>query len=1116
MASKGCFAKLFHRGVRQILLIGLILGLSSGCDKEYDLERSQPDRGTFGEELYEIWLKDTQRAAIYSEERTNLLVDREREFITSVDRAVPAGHVKELDDFLISFIAVTDAGYFPALTRRVSAILDEAASDEELMASLDERGLYGAGDFLSPRKQGRFVAEMTAYEELPELIAHLGHGFAERDGLDDQGQPILGGPSSYADLLRALTDLMQKEPPADAADRWATTLRDLLMVVDNRFRGGEPPRRSFVALFDDRGLPMVRLNGDGEIPAPFVDAEGNGLADIDGDGRFLMTDGKSLAIAPLSDEPVDHPEMRRDVDGRVEFGPGQFAFRYVDISDTALPFLVRMVGGLAEEETFYHMAAVGRQLLGPAVVGEDARGDHRAFKEFHPFVDLMDAIITGMAISELPEVMELTARYIDRQVDDLAFLSYAVGETWDVIADNPGTDIYDNQTLLFDLLEVFREITADPELWADVMEAMRDPILERAGEAMGTLVRYRDQEAVPVDGGPYDHCFQQCKESHLIGTNQRFDCIRACPNDEIFSDLMDHDSPESALNRSMLQRLFHLLRDTAGVEYIMAVEEAHVPGFDLGDLPPMVELPGAAEAFIRSVAGELNLSDYISDEFTQSSLGQIVEFLKYIVPGLVDDETVGEVLSIASELFGARLDTMPTPDQITRLFNQPDLRYEEDDVILDVTNPRCKDGFEMAAHHADGLFASEASGLIDVLYPLAVAFSKHDREELMAELFIIVHDHYSSRSDLYPDAQGNDSLMKGSNLVSLEPALVTIFEDGTLFDALRGMAMSTRNLTDDHGVAIDERLRQLIHKWVRNDDDYELRSGPSSLILADGRELENLSRVDVVLDRASTMVERIEDNEQAMEHVTEAVEGFFNVVLRAEKDEGGARFAEEGTIAFGSHGLRYLAKRARQKEEQGRFEPWLLEELPDMAMQIYTSRGFFAVVELLEALHKDEEDRHLLAGMLGHFAESGERTDQMAFMVYGLIVQAFDLEALMPIGRFIMSILDPDREESAEPHRDLPNGTIVARVLGMAGEVDNEGHGMELLGRASISGETYDSTLSVLSTMVMRYLSENPDADDPMSIEDRKAALRRMGFWLGDNHRGLERYFDLLDQRAVD
>src|SRR5699024_11178580 len=97
---------------------------------------------------------------------------------------------------------------------------------------------------------------------------------------------------------------------------------------------------------------------------------------------------------------------------------------------------------------------------------------------------------------------------------------------------------------------------------------------------------------------------------------------------------------------------------------------------------------------------------------------------------------------------------------------------------------------------------------------------------------------------------------------SAEPALAELFSQGDLFAALVDVAQSTKDLEGPDSVPFDERARQMLWQWIRNDDGYVMRSGPSSIELGDGRTLESLSRIEVILKRAEDFYDRLEDKEE--------------------------------------------------------------------------------------------------------------------------------------------------------------------------------------------------------------------------------------------------------------
>ena len=269
------------------------------------------------------------------------------------------------------------------------------------------------------------------------------------------------------------------------------------------------------------------------------------------------------------------------------------------------------------------------------------------------------------------------------------------------------------------------------------MGALGDPITPKVGEAMVTLLDHRNTRANVEIMGAYDQCFMDCKASHDLGTIDRFECIRACPNGEIFQQKMDFTAPESPENRSQLQAVWHLMWSLTGVPYAMEMDRVVILGNDQPKPPALIALPGGAEAYLRSVAGNLTLSEAVPDEiFSGNELGPLLDLFN------IDSEDISGVIEFLSQLFFPdieyngvqyKLSARPTPDELTRLFTQDDIIFQTDDGenILDIREPVDAEGYKLADNMADGLFEAEASGLIDAVYPMAKAFSDHDKEHLL-------------------------------------------------------------------------------------------------------------------------------------------------------------------------------------------------------------------------------------------------------------------------------------------------------------------------------------------------------------------------------------------------
>ncbi len=1097
------------------LFLVCVLGLSSvNCGREYDFDRARPERGTLGQELFEIWKKDTERSLTRPEERSELLEMRKDEFIDAVDQALPASELISFDRYLQTTLPLIDSSIMPGLTRKLTTTLQDASENPKLLTALAEHHQPPMETFISPQITPGFGERAFSYPQIRTLSLNLMDVLVRSDGLTDDGAIHYEESTALGDLLRGWAlatekSLANSESSTETTpDRWPMLLSDLLLYEDPRFAGADTTRVVPVARYDERGLPSVRTH-QGAVLYPFVDYNADGLADVDAQGRFVLQNGSSVAVPAFAQTARAEDLLQRDNAGRAYRNEGEFAFEYLDLNRTSLAFLTRTTSRLAEKDILYHALAAVPEVMGPVVAAEDERGIYPGLSEGHPLLDVVDALLQSLQIEDLSGALLALADFLDNSGDVLAELVAAFDDVSAAFDRYPTAELEPNQTLAHDLLPIVHEMTASPALWADLMQALRDPIIPHTGTAMLTLLEHKNTQAVPVKDGPYDQCFQSCRAQFPIGTIERFECIRGCPNQEIFSVPMDFSSPESETNRSMLQRMFHLLRDTAGVSYRMEVTEARMPAVVIPQLPPMVYLPGAAEAFIQAVAGRLDLADYIDPEFGQSDLGQLLDLLSAVVPGNIDNSTVAGALSIASSLFGVHLDTVPTPDQITRLFNQPHLGFESDDgkIALAVDPPRCRDGYVMAFHHADGLFAAEASGLIDIMYPLAVAFSKHGREDLFAQLFVVVHNHYSQHVNLYRDVNGQPSPMKGSNLVSMEPVLAEIFASEKIFTAIQKFSIATGSVKPTNGVSFDEHVRRLLFQATRTDDQFKARRGHDSIQLADGRTLKPISRLNVAIHSTAEAVERVPKDSPARDHIERAANGITDVLFEVERSESGeARFVEPGGVAFTAHALRQLAHEAQVQKTKGNLDPWLKHELVDDLAEAWSSRGLYAALRLGNDLHADPQNRTYMREFFQHIAGTQEGYENTSLALYKLMVYAVNTDFWLPFANFLAEYLDPDRTWTEAPFEKLPLASNLVLLMHATTLYDEPGTFYEFLSRGSAS-------FPVIASILGDYFRLEPTSREPLSAQDYAQIFQSIAGWFADSNHGLEQYYKLARNR---
>ncbi|MFB6352301.1 MAG: hypothetical protein ABEN55_19120, partial [Bradymonadaceae bacterium] len=580
----------------------------------------------------------------------------------------------------------------------------------------------------------------------------------------------------------------------------------------------------------------------------------------------------------------------------------------------------------------------------------------------------------------------------------------------------------------------------------------------------------------------------------------------------------DFSAEESPDNRSINQQIMHVLRDTAGTPYEMKVTKAGFAGINIDDLPAIMRMPAAAEAFIATVAGNLKMKNYITDEYRSgSTLGNLLTLFG------IDPGDIADLLSTMSGLFGTHIDPEPTPSQLTRMFNQKDLKFQNRGLTIDVNEPVCKDGYEVANHHADKLFAAEASGLIDVVQPLAKAFSDHDRESLLAQLFVVFHKHYSAHKTLYKQKDGSPSPMKGANLRSFEPPLLKITKSGRIFEALHKFALAIDRVKAIDGVSFEERLRQLVYHAVERDQNWEAQGleqcdsdeyDQPSLKLPDGDCVEHPSRLHVLLYKTGRLVDRLEEGSEGKQQLKSALADISQVFLAIEQNAGSYQLKRPGTFGLLSLGLRELGDRAETWKAEGQLRANLTESWKDDVRSLYTGRALPTALDMLDMIAEVPKRKKTADDLAGYLVGEPSGRHQLTAMLYQHLLGSTRSDNSAPIARFLGTILDPQRNWDVSSRRKLPLISHAMTLFRRVVERDPEGTGFSILRRGTRNDSSGTTAFGHLGDVILDYYRTDPDAREPFTAADYRHSFSRIAGWLNDDVHGIEQFYDIIRQNT--
>ena len=306
--------------------------------------------------------------------------------------------------------------------------------------------------------------------------------------------------------LRPLSVIQDTTARREVLSRPRSTLElvsKVLFAEDPSFGAG--PAR-YIAKRDARGFAAVARVG-GDVVAPFVDRDDDGLPDVDRSGLFLTASGEPPPT-PFFSVDVPHASPSRDAFGRTLAG-GSLVFDYLDTShvfltrlmtDTRALFdpdpdregLMRVVAGVyammgprtSMTKTFapdpraraiWELTHTARE---PPPADLETRPVALAYEghrnETAPLVDLVYALAQIAADRSVDDALLLSRELVTTRTSDVARLLGATLAFRDVANRHPEAKNAHSPTSLFwdEMLAVLEELTKVPNLLEDLLGAL--------------------------------------------------------------------------------------------------------------------------------------------------------------------------------------------------------------------------------------------------------------------------------------------------------------------------------------------------------------------------------------------------------------------------------------------------------------------------------------------------------------------------------------------------------------------------------------------------------------------------------------------------------------------
>ncbi|MBN1944738.1 MAG: hypothetical protein JW797_03635 [Bradymonadales bacterium] len=1104
-----------------VVLLAVPLFLTA-CTEPLDLTRPTMERGTLGEELFAIFLRDLRRSPDQAEAKAAAFLAQEEHFVRAIDTMIPADQGDAVKGFLLDLLPLWDDDSLPDLIRKVAFVLEEVQSSEPLLAAWS-RTLKVRRDFLHPDATVALLDRVARFDRLSDLATVATDLVREHDGLSGDGQPALEENDIFRRLLLSARDRLLD--PADPADRYRTMvlLSELLLQEDLRFAAPSDPSQAWAVRLDLRGLAAVARTDQGSLNYLFRDDDGDDLADIDAEGLFGGSSGQPFWVAPFgtpfrSEAIAPGVVVFRDDLGRARDPRDDLIYQYVDLNWTAVGYLVRRLPDLVGEGLLSDLSKGLDGLLGEL----DRSGEFPRFTAATPLLDLTDAAFELLDFDWLPELAEGLAILLTDHEELVATLLLVIQDAGDIV-EEIGCQMEPDNALVDDVLPYLDEAMATEGLLAALLEGMEDPVFAMLFEAMDDLMSYSKQHIAYIPDSPYFQAADLCLATTSGGTLDRYHCLRTIPRDEIFEVPTDHDAVTGPASISLSQRLVHLIYVASETPYQMVIEsvafsEDGEPFIE--DLGPIIWVPDTAASFFDSVVGNFCLIDYVNMElFEQDELLSSVRLLAELL-GLAETEgdfaeLVVDIVVTLSDQIGVHLDECPTANQTLRFFNLPEYVIRGGPLVVRLAPPLDGEGFVFSHNVVDSLIAAEAVGALEALYPLLKPLSDRELTPLLGRMVGDMYRYYPEPSQSYQIADGTWADLPYSGMRRYEPALVQIFRDDRLAPTLVELAGALLSVPLSIDKPFHEVIQELAARALTPGAGLANRRGETTALRGDGQPtpMTRFYLLKGALDALDQAVQADPETEAAWER---AADTLVDLLLELEEDaEGRGHFADRGGPALGSVAAAHAHRQTSRLREEGVFHQKMQADYPQYFEDLLTSRGFAALVELLREVRSDPEEMALVEDLLLFLMEADEAAPSAGLkLLYSLLFVTTDQLGYPEVARLLAHVLDPQRSFAVSSTPDLPLVSHLATLVGRMLELDDQDAGLDLIRRTLAEYAPKDSPLSVLIRVVRDIHRMAPGSADPCSAADLGEIMGALVRFIRDDVRGLERLIGLIQGRG--
>lgn len=1114
----------------------------------------------------------------------------------------------DMKDLLAALVPLYDDDTMPESTRTLAAILD-AIGFLQTKPGPDE----------SPADATVRKAKLKRAEEVRAALARLGgrKGYRPISTAIGVARPMLAYPEMPAVVD---TTLRMFGPKADDATGARKEIRKLLEVAQLELANTVPgPARNPITGYKDRfsglaaGRPKLTadilrnllvdppplkadLSGPaypptwadafaGSLPAvPFLvrdvrgyaafaslpggttDKDGDGLPDVDAQGRFIDASGKPLALpTPFAFVTVTGVEAKgtRDPLGRALNG-AQPMYKYGDASKTMLHAVLEDTKVIADPSNgaLLDLTHGATYQFGKRVDATksypDPDGSTKSlsvsYKKFDattsPITDLVYALGRFLELPRLPDYLELQRQLLRDHPGKVARILGAALKIKEIANKPEYKDVAlpSNAILWDEILKIVSEMAAEPEVMRDVLDSFSDPRVLFLPTGMAKFANHKDV----VDYNPAaDGCWPMgAKEDKSCPPiNDPWWNVTGGGKQKDLAAKVDYAKDDTEDNRALFQRFLSLINDSSGVRACnrqgativtkLGPISVKLPLFGTYDECEVLNVPDLAVFYLGCIAG-----GNVEGTSTPRCKLPVTDGFVSAMNGIIGSGQVDNLLESASFITG--LKQTPTIEALNRMV----MWRNPNKFVSDLTDPmatnvcpvatskgtrKCASTNDLLAYRQRGtIFMGEAYDALKGLAPTITPFVKRradgkGREHYFIRMVSTFHRHWSKGNNATRCTAGgtpdsNPRFCYKTNVRAYEPILAEAFATD-IVPALHELTKTVKGLTVNgkNGSEVMAALvRDLLDPKVAEAMKLVTREGAATAKWNDGKSTpltyfhlfaDSINKFDTMWGSGGEA-----DHEKWRAARSKLVDQFLAVEAPG-GDVTKSKFKNDGVRAAGPILMDVLEDRVAEHKAKGDFAEWAKSGLANSFIESIESPIFSAAIDLQEKLYADESARKSLGELLVYLANQASANDALPSVMTATqdIMQLMGDEAnMVPLYHALAVAASPD----GALQRSLD---LIDRIGAVeTGEKFASAHGGRrvipkvLANTVTPIGTTQITPIEVYLDVISELHRDAPGRGDAFDPVDYGAVARQVQEFLVDKTRGLEQLYAIVKNRNVE